>query len=216
VTAHLATDKINVAVITGQHVYDVPGFHILLRGLSDMDVYIQSLEDWVADEGQVRSAYDVVLFYNCHQPTPEADALEALGSLGQTKQGIVVLHHALLAHPQWPVWSEIVGVPDRSLRGYYPGEQLHVEVAEAEHPITRSLFAWDMVDEIYDMVGAPDGSQALLTTRHPRSMATLAWTRLFGQAKVFCMALGHDSQSLLHPTFRLILSRGIRWTADKL
>ena len=42
----------------------------------------------------------------------------AIEHLGQTGQGIVILHHALLAYPQWPVWREIVGIADRELSSY--------------------------------------------------------------------------------------------------
>jgi len=37
-----------------------------------------------------------------------------LEHLGQTAQGIVVLHHALLAYPQWPLWRSIAGIEGRS------------------------------------------------------------------------------------------------------
>ena len=30
----------------------------------------------------------------------------ALERIGQTEQGIVVLHHAILAYPEWPLWAE--------------------------------------------------------------------------------------------------------------
>ena len=61
------TDKTTVAVVTGGHAFDVPGFHALFRSLPDADCYIQHVEDYgyedyVYNAGHVRDEYDVVLF----------------------------------------------------------------------------------------------------------------------------------------------------------
>jgi len=52
----------------------------------------------------------------------------------------------LLAYPRWDLWSEIVGIGDRSF-GYHFAQQLHVDVADPDHPITCGVQPWDMVDE---------------------------------------------------------------------
>lgn len=36
--------KIKTAVITGQHAFDVPGFHGLFGSISEIDFYLQDLE----------------------------------------------------------------------------------------------------------------------------------------------------------------------------
>ena len=36
--------KIKTAVITGQHAFDVPGFHGLFRSIPEIDFYLQDLE----------------------------------------------------------------------------------------------------------------------------------------------------------------------------
>jgi trehalose utilization protein len=209
-------DKVSLAVITGAHPFDVPAFHTLFRSLAGVETYIQSLDDFVADWGQVREAYDVVLFYNMHMDTPAPP--EAVGAalerLGQTPQGVFILHHALLAWPQWPVWSALVGIPDRGF-GYHIGETIQVQVADAGHPITRGLTGWEMVDETYTMADAGPDSQVLLTVDHPRSMKTLGWTHQVGQAPVFCLELGHDPTAFRHPMFREVLHRGILWCAGR-
>jgi hypothetical protein len=61
---------LTVAIITGRHPFDLPAFQRMLRALSGIDAYPQSLEDFAADAGHVRDAYDVLVFYNFHQETP--------------------------------------------------------------------------------------------------------------------------------------------------
>ena len=50
--------KINVAVVTGNHVFDVPEFVELFRSMSSIDFYMQDLENYAADMSDVRRHYD--------------------------------------------------------------------------------------------------------------------------------------------------------------
>ncbi len=209
--------QIRTAVITGEHAFDVPAFTRLFRVLPNVNAFTQTLDDYVADAGKVRDWYDVLLFYNFHQATPDSDdrVHTTLSRLGQTEQGIVVLHHALMAFRGWPFWSDLVGIEERGL-GYHHDQQIDVRVELPEHPITRGLSDWRMVDETYTINEPGPECRILLTTDHPRSMRSLAWARTFGKARVFCCALGHDAQAFDNPNFRTLLSRGITWAAGRL
>lgn len=216
--------QIRTAVITGQHSFDVPAFTRLSCVLPNVDAYVQTLDDFVADVGKVRDWYEVILFYNFHQGVPGQPEQEpwwgrgtraALERLGQTEQGIVVLHHALMAFREWPFWSNLVGIEERGF-GYHQDQRIAVHVEDPAHPITSALADWSMVDETYTINEPGADSQVLLTTGHPNSMRNLAWTRTFGKARVFCYASGHDAQAFDNPHFRTVLSRGIGWAAHRL
>lgn len=209
-------NAIKTAVVTGNHPFDVPHFHHLFRALPGVDAYIQHLEMWSTSSAQIRDSYDAVLFYFMPTEGPAEDEPpgKALAHLGQTAQGIVVLHHALLAYPQWPAWSEVVGIADRSF-GFYDDQQLQIEVSDADHPITRGLAGWEMRDETYTMDDAGPGSEVLLTVDHPRSMRTIAWTRVYKQARVFNLALGHDNAAWSDPHFQTVVARGLAWVARR-
>jgi len=216
------TGKIRVAVVTGRHPFDVPGFHALFRSMPAIDPYVQHLEDFASASTQERAWYDVVLFYNMHTATPTGDEpwyemgiKAALEGLGSSSQGIFVLHHAILAFPDWPIWSDVVGIPDRRF-GYHHDQSIRVQVGNTKHPIMLGLQDWDMVDETYTMHDAGAGSEILLTVEHPRSMKTIAWTRQHGQARVFCLELGHDNAAYAHPSFRAVVERGVQWCAGRM
>lgn len=217
-----APHKIKTAVVTGRHPFDVPGFHALFRSMAEVDFYPQHLEDFAADAGKVRRFYDVVVFYNFHRETPgteenwwEQGTREALEELGTTPQGILVLHHALLAFPDCPLWSEVLGLPDRSF-GFHVNQTVLVEIADPDHPITRGLSPWTMIDETYTMGEPGENCHVLLTTYHLNSMKALAWTRSYGQARVLCVQSGHDRAAYSNASFRTVLARGIQWLADRL
>jgi type 1 glutamine amidotransferase len=46
-------------------------------------------------------------------------------------------------------------------------------------------------------------------------MRTLAWTREFERARVFCYQSGHDAGAFDHPSFRTVVANGIRWVARR-
>ena len=217
------TKKIRTAVITGRHPFDVPSFHALFRGLPDIDPYIQPLEDFASDAGKVRKDYDAVVFYNFHKETPDTTEVDwwaqgiqqAIEELGDTAQGVVVLHHAILAFPEWQPWSDVCGIQGRSF-GYHVGQTIRVEIADNDHPITKGLEPWEMMDETYTMDDPGKGSEPLLTADHPKSMKTIAWTRQHKNARVFCLQSGHDNDTFVDPNFREVLARGIQWVAQRL
>jgi hypothetical protein len=215
--------RVRLAVVTGAHSFDVVNFHRLFRRFTEVDAYVQHIEDFAAASQQARDAYHAVLFYfmPALAPTEErrnqraGNPQTALGHLGQSGQGIVVLHHALLAYRTWPLWSSIVGIEDRS-SGYHGGQTLRVQIADPDHPITRGLGPWTMVDETYTMAEPGQDSTPLLTTEHPNSMRTLAWTRTHGRSRVFCLECGHDNATWMDHNFREVLRRGILWSAGRI
>lgn len=215
--------RVTAAVVTGRHPFDVPGFLTVFRAMPDIDFYPQHMEDFVSDAGGVRDEYDVVLFYNFHQETPggetdwwDKDMKTALERLGETEQGVFVLHHAILAFPKWPFWDEVVGRHPETFRDYHIGERLRVDVTEPTHPITEGLSPWEMTDETYEMRGPRSDCDILLTTVHPRSMHTLAWVHEFRNARVFCLQSGHDNETFTVPEFHTVVERGIAWCARRI
>ena len=208
---------IRMGVVTGGHSFDVIHFHHLLRDLEGVDSYVQHLEDFAAAPEADRDSYDVLLFYTMPRETPMGKPEVALSHLGSTTQGIVVMHHALLAHPGWPTWDEITGICGRDLERYSHDEQMPMVVADPQHPVTQGLSDWTMIDETYVMpdARAANGNHILLTTRHVDCMKTIAWTRHYRQSCVFCLQSGHDNQTWADVSFRQLLRQGILWSAGR-
>ncbi len=212
---------LKLAVVTGGHPFDVPAFEHVFRAMKSVDFYVQSLDDFTCFP-KAAAQYDVVLFYTMHCFKPgdalpwfQKNVFSTLEQLGTTSQGIVVLHHALLAFPDWPLWRELTGLYDISF-GYENGQS--VTSFPKPHVITKGTDAWTMTDEIYTMSDAKpaDGNEILLTTDHPRSTKALGWTRQFRQSRVFCYQPGHDARAFENENYRRILERGILWSAGQI
>ena len=142
--------KIPVAVVTGHHNFDVPGFQKLLDCMPQVAFYLQDLHNFVSDEGKFNETYKAIIFYNFHQELPitnrakDVRLVQAIDKLTQNGQGLLILHHALLAFPGWTVWNQIVGISNRKFR-YAANQIVETEVVTKNHPITDGLQAWEMI-----------------------------------------------------------------------
>jgi len=234
----MSEERIKVAVVTGGHPYDVQGFHQLFRSIPGTDAYIQHLDNFAATPDSIglsvdndfhpaeaRKQYEVILFFSMLGREPTDEGLKwyqgkpksALMELGERDQGIFLLHHAVLQYGNWPVWDEIVGIENRTVDfKYVMDHKLRVEIANPNHPITQGLQPFDVTEEAYQMPDAGEGSEILLAANDPESMKTLAWTRQYKNARVFCMELGHDKLAWEHPSFRTVVERGIQWCARRI
>jgi uncharacterized protein len=140
---------------------------------------------------------------------------ETLERLGTTEQGIVILHHDLVAFPQWDYWTGLCGWWTGGLLPT-PTSQLRLRIPGPDHPITRAVPNWEMIDETYQMEPAGPENDILLVTRHALRLRTIAWTREHRRARVFCFQSGHDQAAYGHLHFGTVLARGIAWAARRL
>jgi type 1 glutamine amidotransferase len=209
-------EDLNVAVITGGHAFDVPGFTRLWRALPGVDAYIQDLENWADADAATRDGYDALAFYNMHRGAPSGKVLAALERALASGQGIVALHHGILAFDQWAPWHKLTGLTwNWDDFAYAHDQRVPLHVTDAAHPITQGIADWEMVDETYLMPDTDGDSHVLITTTHPQCMSTIAWTRHVGDARVFCYESGHDDQAYRDPSFRTVLARGTAWACNQ-
>ncbi len=211
-----------LAVITGGHPFDVPRFHDLVRRITAPDLIadVQHLDEFASLPASALQVYDAAVFY-CFPLTGPVDdgqawhagrPREAITRLVEAGTGLVVLHHALLAYPQWELWDDIVGSRGRDRFTYHGGQQLEVRVAPSGHVITQGLAGWSMVDETYGMPEPPASATPLLCTEHPLSMRTIAWAHHCAGSRVVCLQSGHDDQAWSCVGIQTLLARGLRWS----
>ncbi len=214
----MATKKLKVAVIEGQHPYDAVAFHKLFRDMDQIDYYLQGYETWACDWGANADQYDAVLFYHFHQEMPQDPSNPmriAVDRLGRVGKGIIVLHHAILAFPKEPQWSALTGIADRAFN-YFPEQDLVAVPASIDHPIIDGITPFEIHDETYTMNEPDAHCEVLLTTHHENSMKALAWTRKHHESGVFCFQLGHDDKAWANAGFQTLLHRGILWSTGRL
>lgn len=221
-----AGKKLNVAVLSGGHQFVAGDFVKLFQGYPDISYkhfpqkvggeIFEDIADW---------PYDVIVLYNFNQqitPKQQKNFLKLLDK----GVGLVVLHHAIGAYNNWPLFARIAGVQyhpkpwqqngvQMARGGWKEGVRFKVQVADPNHTITRGLKDYDLFDETYCRFSVDPGVHALLTTDEPTSEKTIGWVKTYGKARVFFMQSGHGPTAYENPNYRKLVVRAIRWTASK-
>jgi len=217
--------KIKVLMITGGHGYNEKEFPKIFAGADDIAVTFfpqkvggeafQNIDDW---------KYDVVLLYNFNQRINESEQANFL-KLMDKGVGLIVLHHAMAAYPDWREFRTLGGgkfylkpTPEEGATrgsGVKFGVNMKVRAADADHPITKGLEDFTIHEEAYNHYWVDPQAKVLLTTEEPSSDKVLAWAKTYRKARVFGMQLGHDEKAWACPGFRTVLVRAVRWTAGR-
>lgn len=212
--------KLKVAVIVENHEYDVINFQKMLDSFEDCECYVQPFHLFVRDEDN-KTKYDTVLYYSMFWDSPPDDSpimKYMREEIGNTKQGIILLHHALICFQGWDVYTEITGQKNRGAGGlfkYTQNQQAKQIILDTNHPITKGVSTFTITDETY-ILGEPEepGNTILMTTDNETSIKNIAWVRQYKKSKVFCYAAGHDNNAYGDSNFRKILHNAIKYTSE--
>lgn len=219
-----AGKKLRVIVITGGHGYDRKTFPEAFKAADDMDVKIHDtnkkgssaifddIGDW---------PYDVIVLYNFRQKIDDKQQANFLALL-ERGVGLVSVHHAIAAYPEWREYEKIIGatyVLKAQVRDgvKYPrpkwkhGVDMEIHVEDSSHPITKGLADFTIHDETYKDWVYHEGNTLLLSTDNKLSNKQIGWTRRYDKARVFFTQLGHGREAYKDKTFQAIIARGIRW-----
>lgn len=150
--------------------------------------------------------YDLLVFYYTVGEITDAQKNGLLNWVAAGK-GYVGIHSAADSFRGCPEYRAMVGgyfVTHPHYRDY------QVSVVDPEHPITQGLTEFMVRDEQYILDYDPR-VQVLAAALHKGTAMPVAWTKSWGQGRVFYLALGHDAAACQHETFRLLLQRGARW-----
>ena len=213
--------ELEVAVLTGSHPFHVRPFHDFIYGLEGIRPYIQSFDDWLSAAGfedsdqAERDSYDVTLFYTMLRGLPEGKSRACIEHLFDSGQPVFVLHHALLNYREDDWWAEVVGLPHRRFTSDIWLGSYRIDV-NGDHPVSAGLKNFEIFDETFSLSDCNEDCDVLLTTSKEGSMHTLAWSRIHGNSRVFCLQLGHDARSWENPAFRTIVQNGLRWCVGDL
>jgi hypothetical protein len=219
--------KIRVLIVTGGHDFDADAFFAVFK--NNPDITYQWVEHPKAQawfKADAAKQYDVVLAYDNYQEISD-EAKADFVSLIKGGKGLVVVHHGIGSYLDWPEYWKIMGmrwyhtntVVDGVTKFSYPSDSndnhFRVHVADPEHPVTRGLKDYDMVDETYKGFDVYDDSHPLLTTDCPISNKVIAWAKTYGDGRVVCIQSGHGPNAYVNPNFQTFIRQAIEWTAKK-
>lgn len=214
--------QIRLLVVTGGHDYDT-GFYSLFLGYPDIKwdhkIHYGGSEGYVRD---MAGKYDVVVLYDMLNGKPEVRDTRNLFEFVRAGGGVVALHHVLAAFASRKDFHDLIGgeylweaTGNLAASTYRFDVDMHVHVADRQHPVTAGITDFDIHDEAYGGLWVAPNAHVLLTTDHPASNKAIAWVTPNEHARTVTIQLGHGEEAFANQSYRKLVVQAIRWAAKK-
>jgi type 1 glutamine amidotransferase len=167
--------------------------------------------------------YGAVMFFTSGELPMSGRHKQVLTDFVRDGGGFLAVHSATDTFYQWPEYGRLIG-------GYFDQHPWHQEVriiADRFDPLVSFIGpSLVIVDEIYQIRDFAAGSHVVLrldpssvdlTREHVRHHPwgwPLAWTRSYGNGRVFYTALGHDESVWRDTRFQTLLRNAVIWTTN--
>lgn len=219
-------DTLKVVVVTGGHAYDKEAFPALFEGNEDIEfVFAEQKDHCEIFEDISEWDYDVIVFYSMTQEISEKRRQNFLKLLDDGV-GVVALHHIISGFNKWPEFQNIIGSrylfePTEHLGRQMPKAsykhdiEIDVTIADPEHPVTKGVSDFSVVDETYLGCAFQPDNHVLLTTDNPTSDKAIGWVRTYKNARVCTVQLGHGPTIFSNPQYKKLVRQAVKWTAKK-
>ncbi|MCD6303734.1 MAG: ThuA domain-containing protein [Planctomycetes bacterium] len=220
--------KLRVLVVTGGHGYDKKTFPKVFSQCRSVELEIRELKNGspCPFEDVSKWPYDVIVLYNCRNKLTESQRANFL-KLMDRGVGLVVLHHAIVAYPDWDEWEKIIGakyyLAPTTINGvrharsvWKHGQDIPLHVEDPNHPITRGMKDFVVNDETYGKWTYFPGSRVLLTTTNPLNNHEVCWAKTYRNSRVVYMQLGHGTKAYTNAGYQRVVARSIQWVAGRI
>ena len=167
-------------------------------------------DDLSALEAPNLDPYDLIVFYYTVGEISDAQKNGLLNWVASGK-GYAGAHSAADSFRGCPEYRAMVGghfVTHPHFRQY------QVSVVDSEHPITKGLVEFMVEDEQY-ILDWDKRNHVLASALYQGEAMPVAWTKSWGQGRLFYLALGHNADACRHEMFKLLLQRGAQWAGRK-
>ena len=170
--------------------------------------------------------YAAVMFYTSGE-LPLSDAQRtALLNFVRSGRGFLGVHSATDTFYTWPDYLDLIG-------GYFNGHPWHqtatIEVVDPSDPLVAFLGnSLRIEDEIYQISDFDYRGSRVLLRLDPSSVDLgkagvhqrfygwpLAWTRFYGEGRVFYTALGHEQSVWEDARYQRLLTNALLWSMRK-
>jgi type 1 glutamine amidotransferase len=167
--------------------------------------------------------YAAVMFFTSGELPMSHAQKTALLNFVRSGRGFLGVHSATDTFYTWPDYLDLVG-------GYFNGHPWHqavtIEVVDPSDPLVAFLGkSLQVEDEIYQISDFDYRGSRVLLRLDPRSVNLgktgvhqrfygwpLAWTRSYGEGRVFYAALGHEPSVWQDVRYQRILTNAILWS----
>ncbi|MDP6557708.1 MAG: ThuA domain-containing protein [Pirellulaceae bacterium] len=216
---HESTRPLNMVLVAGKKdhgpgEHDYPAWQIqwgqLLASAPDVSV---SLALEFPTEDQIGAADVLIFFQKGAWDDERARNMDKFFARGG---GAVYIHWAVNGDERVAEFSKRIGLASRGGNIRYRHGPLTLNMHNTDHPIMRNFDSLQLYDESYWLLtGDPQDVTLLATSVEDGEPQPQLWTYEKGSGRVFVSIPGHYSWTFDDPLFRVLLLRGIAWTAKE-
>lgn len=194
----------------GEHDYPawLKAWGELLRAADDIEVVTAT--EWPAKEEFQKA--DAMVFYQYGDwSAARAADIDAFLERGG---GLTYIHWAVAGRKDADEFAKRIGLAAKLIK--FRHGALELDFKDAKHSVTRNLDKLKLVDESYwKMSGDLPKDRVLGWGKEDGEPQPLFWSLERGKGRVFVSIPGHFSWSFDDPLFRLLLLRGVAWSAKE-
>ena len=212
--------EMNVVLVSGRKdhgpgEHDYPAWQVMWQRLMSLAPNTTAATaDTCPSKEQLESA-DVLVFYQ--QGTWNADRAQDIDAFLKRGGGLVYIHYAVDGGQDAPGFAQRIGLAWKGGASAFRHGGLDLGFDPAGgHPIARNFETLHLHDESYwQLLGDPKNIRLIATGVEAGKPQPLFWTMQPSNGRVFVSIPGHFSWSFDDPLFRLLLLRGIAWSANE-
>jgi uncharacterized protein len=205
----------------------IPTSQAVLKELGARNAFaVTTSEDVAVFTPDNLRGYRAVMFFTTGELPMSEVQKAALLDFVRSGGGFLGVHSATDTFYEWPDYGKLIG-------GYFNEHPWHQKVTVAVADPKNSLVgflppSFAINDEIYQIRDFEAATSQVLLRLDPTSVDLkapnvrpqpygwpLAWTRMFGQGRVFYTALGHEEAVWRDPRYQQMLANAIGWVMRK-
>jgi putative heme-binding domain-containing protein len=176
------------------------------------DVNVSAAWDFPSEE-QLATADIVIFFQKGDWDDARAKGMDDYFARGG---GAVYIHWAVNGNERVAEFSKRIGLASRGGKIRFRHGPLTLDLHNTDHPILRNLEPLELYDESYWLLtGEPQDVTLLASSQEDGAAQPQVWTYEQGTGRVFVSVPGHYNWTFDDPLFRILLLRGIAWTAKE-
>jgi len=217
ITGAQPASKIQVLILSGQNNHDwratTPVLKDILERTGRFEVRVN--EEPSGCGAETFAHYDV-LVTNYNGPRWGGRTEQAVLNFVRGGKGLVVVHAANNAFPDWKEYDRLIGGAWREGARH----QFKVAIRDREHPITKGMPDFlHGPDELYHRLAMQPNIHLLATAFSANETGgtgreePIVWTVTHGKGRVFHNVLGHDVEAMQGKGFATLMQRGAEWAA---
>jgi predicted dehydrogenase/type 1 glutamine amidotransferase len=183
----------------------------VFKGVSQLLVQVEGILVVNAPERLCHLTTERVVVLNGDIGPLNHEQQDALMAFVERGGGLVCLGDAIEAYHETELLSEVLG----PIHGMCtPRSEIIARVATPDHYITRRVdSSFTVLEAIYLLDVVPPDAEVLWRTSWRYVSHALAYTRPYGQGRVFCTVLGSAAETQAHPIFQQMVERAVRYAS---